>query len=660
MRKIVATAILGTFLSLAFYCNADPLDCWLWRYPLPPGDNLSAITYGNGQFVAVGGHGMIATSINGTNWVHRPTRADIQFESVAYGNGIYVAVGLDIINANANGAIFVSTNAINWSQAIDPETIWWLRGVAYGNGKFVAVGITGGIYVSTDGTHWIPSNDSSDCCSDLEGVCFGNGQFVIAQAGGSMIVSADGTHWMEYYTGTPYGFWDIQFGNGIYVANGSYGIIATSTNGVDWTNLISSYSGVCIGFANGNFIGDDGSTSQDGINWTPPNTLDGSLVGVVWANGTYVAVGSPDASVFTSSNGTDWNSVNSEPFGTLAKIIYSQNHFIAVGADGLILTSSSGVAYEHQNSGTANNLNTVAGGDGCIIAAGDDATVLFSPDTINWMKITNVPTIENLDILGMTHGDHLFIAVGNNGAILTSQNGTNWTQQNSGVSTSLRAITHGCNGRFLIAGDNGTILTSLEGTNWALIPLATDDKLCDIAYGNGRYVVLGNNFGSFGTDVFVSRDGTNWTTAYKFGAWLYSVSFGDGQFVAVGAGFDDSVEITPIYTSPDGTNWNSRFPGTTGDLFSVAYGNSMFEAAGDFILESQPIVKLRSPGWQPDRTFRIEITGPSGSTNQIQISTNLLDWENLTNVILTGPLGQFSDPSAGNSERRFYRAISPF
>src|SRR5438876_10777314 len=34
--------------------RAGPLDTWTWRNPLPTGNDLNGITYGNGQFVAVG------------------------------------------------------------------------------------------------------------------------------------------------------------------------------------------------------------------------------------------------------------------------------------------------------------------------------------------------------------------------------------------------------------------------------------------------------------------------------------------------------------------------------------------------------------------------------------------------------------------------------
>src|SRR5215471_10181157 len=70
---------------------ADPLDTWTWRNPLPTGANLSCITYGNGQFVAVGWDGTTLTSVDGTNWVQ--FSEPILLSAVVYANGHFLAVG---------------------------------------------------------------------------------------------------------------------------------------------------------------------------------------------------------------------------------------------------------------------------------------------------------------------------------------------------------------------------------------------------------------------------------------------------------------------------------------------------------------------------------------------------------------------------------------
>lgn len=53
---------------------------------------------------------------------------------------------------------------------------------------------------------------------------------------------------------------------------------------------------------------------------------------------------------------------------------------------------------------------------------------------------------------------------------------------------------------------------------------------------------------------------------------------------------------------------------------------------------------------------RIELASKANRTNQIEASTNLVDWSTLTNVLNLTGAAQFSDISATNFPRRFYRA----
>ena len=659
--------------AVAFRCNADPLDHWAWRAPLPPGDSVAAIASGNGQFVAVGGHGNIITSSDGTTWVSRQIGTDINFNSIAYGNGLFVAVGLDVIDSYVHGAIYISTNAVDWTSVIDPQVIWWLRGVAYGNGTFVAVGVTGTILTSSDGINWSPSNDSSDCCSDLEGVCYGNGQFVVAQAGGSMLISANGiNNWVEYYTGTAYGFWNIVFGDGLYVASGSYGIILTSTNGIVWSNFGATYSFRCIGFGNGRFVANDGEVSTDGVNWTPGGaTVDGLIIGVVWDNNIYVGVGSgaTSASVFTSADGSKWDSESSGNISWMSRVTYANTKFVAVGAGGSILTSTNGISWMAQNSSTANNLSAVTYGGALFVAVGASAwngneyssTIVTSPDGVNWAQATNLPGTFPFanGLSGIASHGGLFVTVGDGGMILTSQDGTNWIQQNSGIGNSLHGVACGGDGRFVAVGESGgwngygypdAILTSPDGTNWTQIPHASGELFLDVAYGDGQFVAVGSG------DILTSPDGINWTNHSGVGQWLYGVTYGNGQFVAVGTSGGGGV-VDPIASSTDGFNWITHFSATGKDLSGVAYGNGVFVAVGSVILASQPIIRLGSPTWLPNGSQQIRIEGEAGITNTIQASADLSTWTDLTNVVFGSPTGWYIDPFAAKFNQRFYRSI---
>src|SRR3954465_1893723 len=48
--------------------SGDALDNWHWRQPVPQGNNLSSIAFGNGLYVAVGDDATILTSTNATAW----------------------------------------------------------------------------------------------------------------------------------------------------------------------------------------------------------------------------------------------------------------------------------------------------------------------------------------------------------------------------------------------------------------------------------------------------------------------------------------------------------------------------------------------------------------------------------------------------------------
>lgn len=660
--------MLGVLFVVVLVCKGDPLDHWTWRAPLPPGDNAVAIASGNGQFVAVGGNGSIITSSDGTNWVSRQIGSAVNFNSVAYGNGRFVAVGLDVIDSNAHGAIFVSTNAVDWASVIDPNSIWSLQGVAYGNGSFVAAGLSGGIFSSADGLNWVQSNDSSDCCSDLGGVCYGNGQFVVAQDGGAILVSSNGfNNWIEYDSGIFDGFWNIVSGNGLYVASGYYGIISTSTNGIDWSNSGTSYSFRCVGFGNDLFIASDGEVSPDGINWNPGSaTVNGSIAGAVWDK-IYVAAGSGASSMFTSLNGTAWNPVNSGNFTPMSRVIYAQDKFVAVGSG--ILTSSNGVNWVPQNAGTSNGLSAITYGNGLFVAVGASvwsgngysATILTSADSINWTHTTNLPAIfpSAYDLSGIAFRGGLFVAVGKSGTILTSPDGTNWVQQVSGVGNSLYGIACGKDGRFVTVGETGgwdgkeypdTILTSTDGTNWTAIFYANSEWLLDVTYGAGQFVAVGEN------DILTSPDGINWTNYSGVGQWLHTVTYGNGFFLAVGTSGGGGA-VAPIVSSIDGTHWISHYSGTGNDLLGVAYGNGTFEAVGNVILQSQPIIRLSPPIWLSNGLPQIKIEGEAGITNNIQTSSDLFNWIDLTNMVFTNPIGTFVDPSATNCIQRFYRSV---
>jgi hypothetical protein len=70
----------------------------------------------------------------------------------------------------------------------------------------------------------------------------------------------------------------------------------------------------------------------------------------------------------------------------------------------------------------------------------------------------------------------------------------------------------------------------------------------------------------------------------------------------------------------------------------------------------KPTLRLSSPAMTTNRNFRYTLTGiPAAKTNFYQFSSNFVTWANLlTNVVATNTFN-FTDDSASNAVRRFYR-----
>jgi len=289
---------------------------------------ISAIAYGNGKFVAVGNqpYGKMAYSTDGKTWtaVSKTTfgtdTSDSKIYAITYGNGKFVAVG-------SSGKMAYSTNGTTWT-AVSDSTFGSdiINAITYGDGKFVAVG-TGSSYgkraYSTDGVTW--KTGTSLTSGNVDMIAYGDGKFVAVQRGadGRISTSTNGINWSYITKDGAYGVnistldltsvIAIAYGNGKFVAVGSSGKIAYSTDCVTWTDVSDSTFGSsnirAITYDNGKFVagGYDGkmAVSTDGITWTDvPNSTFGSdcIYAITYGNGKFVAVGDNDKMAYWEDN----------------------------------------------------------------------------------------------------------------------------------------------------------------------------------------------------------------------------------------------------------------------------------------------------------------------------------------------------------------------
>ena len=116
--------------------------------------------------------------------------------------------------------------------------------------------------------------------------------------------------------------------------------------------------------------------------------------------------------------------------------------------------------------------------------------------------------------------------------------------------------------------------STLAQETWQSRPSGVNVPLWSVAYGDGQWVAVGEQ----GT-ILTSMDGTAWTVRSSgFPArWLVGVGYGtpggSGLWVVVG-------ESGLILTSPDAVTWTARR--TAGPrINAVSYGNGTFVAADD-------------------------------------------------------------------------------
>jgi hypothetical protein len=203
-------------------------------------------------------------------------------------------------------------------------------------------------------------------------------------------------------------------------------------------------------------------------------------------------------------------------------------------------------------------------GNGLFVAVGDSGTLFTSFNGAAWEE-RNSGTTQSLR--DTAYGAKNFVAVGKGGTILSSPDGVTWTRRNSGTGDDLNGVGYGRR-IFVVVGDHGAILTSSDGAIWTGRDSGTHQELRKVVFGGDTFVAVGDN----GT-LLTSSDGANWTAGNSgTSGHLAGIAYGRKRFVAAG---------DAILTSPDGIGWTDRTGGTTPRIFGIAYGSGVFAAAAE-------------------------------------------------------------------------------
>ena len=213
-----------------------------WGVTNPGGFVGGKLAFGNGLFVNVsnsGGSGIVFTSPDGFVWTSRTAASNDTWSAITYGDGLFVAVASSYSGGNG---IMTSPDGITWTLQAGVGSGGY-TGVTYGFGTYVAskTGSPGTIVISYDGITWF---DQTTGFSSLT-VFFANGIFTTGKH-----YSYDGLTWSA--ATAPNFAVKITYGNGYFMAVTDTEIkYLYSINGITWTAdtppNTSNFKGIAFG-----------------------------------------------------------------------------------------------------------------------------------------------------------------------------------------------------------------------------------------------------------------------------------------------------------------------------------------------------------------------------------------------------------------------------
>lgn len=546
---------------------------------------------------------------------------------------IVKAFGKYIMGVNVSGGLgylFSSDDLISWQPYKSFGTSEAFLGLTFDGTTLVLASSSGNVRYSTNGTTY---TSVSSGLSSLSRVRNFNNIWIFSSSSATSIKYT--TNLSTFSTATPfspYGVYDISYGNGLYVAVGVSGKISTSPDLTTWTTRVSNTTSTLfsITYGNGKFIAIGSSImvqSTDGITWTVVSSGLSTMSNVFWLNDAYVVCGGAGTTALlaTSSDGDTWSNVSGTSSFPMSTVYYDNGVYFAggyyygVGNSLSTLTNS----YRQLLSSTVTRAKKV---NNIQFLLGDGGVIYRTSDGINY---TSTTTGFGSYIMDMAFNGNIYVIVGQSGKLYSSSDSTTWTARTSNAASYLYSVCYGnniflsqvstttntitssdgiswvsnstnlpdgttikdlifVNGLFVGVGysttyTNGLIATTTDGISWNVIesPIAVAGQLVKILHDGSKYTIIHNNSSS-AIKITQSQDLVNFNNVSITGLTTYSTID-----IARDENTGNMVIMTPngvySYSKDGGVSWTTKtiniYSGTS-PLSAVGYLSSSFYLYG--------------------------------------------------------------------------------
>ena len=490
-----------------------------------------------------------------------------------------ISAGADVVQPSSWTTVTISSGDYGFSEVLYVDDTW------------IAIDRLGLVsFRSTDAVTWT-SSTVSRLGPSLYKLAYADGMWVGLEANdGRLYSSTDSVLWHQRVTpfgNSTFAIRSVAYGNNLWTAVGNYGVVATSTDTITWTTVIS------------------------GFNSNPQAFTGPTVFSVAYGDGKWAAVNAW-AQVTTSTDGVRWLASNSNFASSILSIAYGNGLWVAGGVNGELKTSTDAKSWTNQTSNFSNNIEYIKYDDGVWVALSSSTSsqIRTSTDAITW--VTQQSNIPSTKIVSVNYGGGKWVAAFGpsgfsgfpNDTLLVAPGGSSFVSIESSspsIEVSKKSgqvsLQKTAANTWSVSGDVATAPQQAD-SDYVISDVDIDRVIESSSVLDTTIIVPSNaqDAIALGSRVKVVRSGASKVDfsspryTYPPTAWaqisysnsqgqLYGIEYADNLWVAVGSA---SFGGPGIQTSTDAITWVSRQSNLSSYAFDVAYGNGTWVAVGNY------------------------------------------------------------------------------